>query len=255
MSIADVQWLVAAALIFVPLERLLPLHAGQKPWRPDFAVDILHLFVSGFLIRSGAFATTLLLSVAARSFVPAELFQAVRAQPIWAQFVELLILSDLCFYAAHRLVHTVPLLWRFHAVHHSSERMDWLATYRVHPVDQVINSTIIALPSIALGFSPTAVVVYAALYRWHAVLLHSNVRIELGVVGKVLATPRFHHWHHADEPQAYNKNFGGQLAFWDHLFGTAYAREPLPMRYGTGGDVPEGYMPQLLSPFKRRGRT
>jgi sterol desaturase/sphingolipid hydroxylase (fatty acid hydroxylase superfamily) len=250
MLFVSLQTFAAAALIFFPLERLFPLHRDRGWRRPDAPTDILHFFLSGFLIRMGAFATILALSMAAISVVPAGWRDAIRAQPDWIEFAELLVLADLGFYLAHRLFHAVPSLWRFHAVHHSSERLDWLATYRVHPVDQVLNSTIIALPGVILGFSPGVLLAYAILYRWHAMLLHSNVRVGLGPLDRWIATPLYHHWHHADEAQAYDRNFGGQLVIWDRLFGTFYEEKRLPRLYGVGGNVPASYPAQLLSPFK-----
>ena len=251
----DFLFLFGAGAVLMLLERLLPLHRGQKAIRAGWKTDLLHVFVSGMMIRLGMVFTVLVLSVLAISVVPAPVREAVRAQPDWLEFIEMLVLSDLCFYAAHRLCHTVPWLWRFHAVHHSSENMDWLATYRVHPVDQILNSSIIALPSIILGFSPVAVLAYALVYRLHAPFLHSNVGISLGRVGRWLGfwitSPRFHHWHHADEVEAYDRNFSGQLSIIDRLFGTYYAgsEKRLPLRYGVGGAVPENYLGQMLQPF------
>lgn len=257
MTIAELQILAAAALIFVPLERLFPLHRHQQTLRSGLRVDALHLLVSGSLVRLGLAATVAGLAYACTLIVPDGVQFAIRSQAGWLQFVELLLLADLCFYLAHRLVHTVPWLWRFHAVHHSSEQMDWLAAFRIHPVDQILNSTIIAVPGVALGFSATTLLVYAVLYRVHALLLHSNVRVDFGPLGLVLASPRYHHWHHADEPRAYDRNFGGQLVIWDRLFGTLYESDDLPARYGAGGTVPLGYVRQLITPLlpKRRRRT
>lgn len=252
MSLDHLLTLAAAAVIFMPLERFFPLHRGQSWRRRDLTTDVLHFFLSGFMIRTGAFALTVILSAAAISVVPAGLREAIRAQPGWLQFAELLILADLGFYAAHRIVHAVPLLWRFHAVHHSSEQLDWLATYRVHPVDQIFNSMLIALPSLILGFEPGPLIAYALLYRWHAIWLHSNVRVPIGPLGWLIATPHYHHWHHADEQQAYDRNFGGQLTVWDRLFGTYFEEARLPHRYGLGGEVPDGYVAQLVSPFRLR---
>jgi len=246
----DLLALGAAALIFLPLERLLPLHGRQRVLRRGLDVDLLHLFASGLLIRTGAFATMLLLSVAAISLIPADVREAIRSQPDWIEFVELLLLSDLGIYVAHRTVHAVPWLWRFHAVHHSSEQLDWLATYRVHPIDQIFTITVVAVPAIVLGFSSLPLVAYAAVYRWHATWLHSNVGIGLGMLGRVVTTPHYHHWHHADERQAYDKNFGAQLVIWDRMFGTAYEVERLPSAYGVGGEVAPGYAEQLVAPFR-----
>ena len=257
MTITELQFLGAVALILIPLEQLLPLHRENTILRPGLGVDVLHVVISQVLIRAGMVATVLALSYVCALIVPDRVQDAIQGQTGWVQFVQLLLLADLCFYLVHRLVHTVPWLWRFHAIHHSSEQMDWLATFRVHPVDQILNSTIIAVPGVALGFSPAALLAYALVYRVHATLLHSNVRVDFGPLGRVFASPPYHHWHHADEAQAYDRNFGGQLVIWDRLFGTLYESADLPARYGTGGTVPNGYIKQLLTPLlpKRRRRT
>lgn len=251
-NLQDFLFLFGAGAVLLVLERLLPLHPGQKSLRPGWKVDILHVFLSGTLIRLGTTLTVLAASVFAISVVPASIRDAVRAQPDWLEFLELLVLSDLCFYAAHRMCHAVPLLWRFHAVHHSSEHLDWLATYRVHPVDQIFNATIIALPAIVLGFSPIPLLIYALIYRVHAPLLHSNLRFDIGPLGVLVTSPRFHHWHHADQVEAYDRNFAGQLSIIDRLFGTHHApgERSLPTDYGVGGAVPETYVGQLVQPFR-----
>jgi sterol desaturase/sphingolipid hydroxylase (fatty acid hydroxylase superfamily) len=256
VTIEQLQVIGAAALILVPLEWLFPLHRDKKILRPGLWVDVLHVVVSGTLIRLGIVATVLGLSYLSALAVPDRVQTAVHSQAGWLQFVELFVLADLCFYLAHRLVHAVPRLWRFHAVHHSSEHMDWLASFRVHPVDQILNSTIIAVPGVALGFSPATLLAYVLLYRVHALLLHSNVRVDFGPLGRVFASPRYHHWHHADERHAYDRNFGGQLVIWDRLLGTVHESSGLPARYGVGGSVPDGYVQQLVTPLlpKRRHR-
>ena len=254
MTISELQFVAAAALILVPLERLAPFHHEQRTLRPGLRVDALHLLVSGILIRVGAAATVAVLSYASALAVPEAVHVVIRGQPGWMQFVQLFVLADFFFYLAHRLVHRVPWLWRFHAVHHSSEHMDWLATFRVHPVDQILNSTIIAVPAAALGFSSGPLLVYALVYRVHALLLHSNVNAPLGPLERVFASPRYHHWHHADERHAYDRNFGGQLVIWDHMFDTWHEPNGRPAKYGVGGTMPAGYIQQLLAPFRPKPR-
>lgn len=251
LSLDDLLFLLGAGSALIALERLLPLHPGQKILRQGWKIDLMHVFLTGIVIRLGMVSAMMVASVMAVSVVPEPVREAVRAQPDWLEFVELLILSDLCFYLAHRLCHAVPLLWRFHAVHHSSEQLDWLATYRVHPVDQILNSTMIALPALVLGFSPLPLLVYALIYRIHSPLLHSNARIDLGPLGRLFTTPRFHHWHHADQADAHDHNFGGQLAIFDRLFGTHYVpgERSLPVQYGIGGALAQRYPSHLLQPF------
>lgn len=251
MTGPDFIFLLVAAVVLIGLERLIPLHPSQKTLRAGWRTDLAHVFISGTVIRLGAGLLVLGLSVLSLSIAPAFVREAVRAQPDWLEFIEVLVLSDLFFYLAHRLCHASPTLWRFHAVHHSSEQMDWLATYRVHPVDQILNSTMIALPVVALGFSPLPILAYHLIYRIHAPLLHSNVRVDLGWLGRIISTPRFHHWHHADHVEAYDRNFAGQLSIIDRLFGTDHrvAPDALPERYGVGGAVPAHWLGQILQPF------
>lgn len=250
MKPEDLLQVLALAVIFTPLEQLLP--AGTRDWSPRrLLTDVLHLLVSGAMIRWGCVVAAVAIGWAIGQAAPGGMGQAVRSQPTWLQFAELFVLSDLCFYAAHRLVHSVPWLWRFHEIHHSSEHLDWLATYRVHPVDQILNSTIIALPSLVFGFAPLALLIYALVYRAHALLLHANIRLDFGPLKWVIASPHYHHWHHANEPAAYDRNFGGQLVIFDWLFGTLNMPAHRPAAFGVVAPVPVTFLGQLAHPFRR----
>ena len=74
------------------------------------------------------------------------------SQPIWLQFIEIMVLTDLTQYWVHRVFHRVPFLWSFHAVHHSAQTMDWLAGSRMHVVEIVVLRGITVIPMYALGF-------------------------------------------------------------------------------------------------------
>lgn len=250
MTPRDLMILAALALIFVPLEHLRPTWRRPVDWN-RIRVDVMHIFIGGALIRWGAVFMTLGLTAAAASLMPGSIAATIQAQPVWLQFIELFLLSDLAFYAAHRLFHAAPFLWRFHEIHHSSEHLDWIATHRVHPVDQILNATIIAAPALLLGFSPLPMLIYGLIYRFHAVLLHSNVRLDFGPLRWIIASPQHHHWHHADQPEAYDKNFGGQLVIFDWLFGTLnLPARAFPERYGVSAPVPSTYLGQLAHPFR-----
>lgn len=252
LSLEDFLFIAGVGVILLALERLIPMHPEQQSLRRGWKVDILHVILTGSIIRLGTTLAVITASVLALSVVPDSVRDWVRAQPDWLEFIELFLLSDLCFYLAHRMCHAVPVLWQFHAVHHSSEQLDWLATYRVHPVDQILNSLVIALPALVLGFSPLPILIYAMVYRIHAPFLHSNVDFNLGPLGQIFTTPRFHHWHHADQPEAYDRNFGGQLTIFDRLFGTHHkpGETTIPRRYGIGGEIAENYTSHLLRPFQ-----
>lgn len=250
MPRAELILLLALGLVFIPLEWVRPVRRVPSDWQ-RLRTDALHVVFSGAAIRWAVAALMIGLALAAAPFAPGAVGAQVRAQPGWLQFVEILLISDLAFYLTHRLRHAVPWLWRFHEVHHSSEKLDWIAGHRVHPVDQIIESSAIAAPAVLLGFAPEPLLAYALIYRWHAVLLHSNVRIDFGPLKRLIASPQYHHWHHADQAWAYDRNFGGQLVIFDRLFGTLNLPDGMPAKYGLSSPIARDYLGQLAHPFLR----
>lgn len=248
-DLIDLKAILIIALIFIPLERLLPLHEEQPLTRRHWLNDLVYLLVNGIVIKIGLLVVVGTAMLVLRRFIPAELTQAVQSQPIWLQAIEVVILADTGFYLAHRAFHAVPFLWRFHSIHHSIEEMDWLAAHRVHPIDQILTKSASFLPVFALGFSSPAILIFTLLYQWQSLFIHSNTRIKFGPLKWLLASPQFHHWHHANERQAYDKNFAGQLPLLDMLGGTLFMPDRMPEKYGTDDPVPSLYHQQLAYPF------
>lgn len=246
--------LLLLAVIFVPLERLFPLRPEQQVFRPGWSTDTLHFFVSHLLVQ----LTTLLTVMPATTIVAAagsmRLHELVQAQPLVLQFFEVVVVADLGEYAVHRLFHAVPFLWRFHAIHHSSIHLDWIAGSRLHLVDVVITRGLTLVPIVLLGFSQPAVYAYVVFVSFHAVFIHANVRFRGGWLERVLVMPRFHHWHHSAASEAVDKNFAVHIPWVDRLFGTYHLPDDKwPEEYGIAGDpVPEGYLAQLADPFSAR---
>lgn len=169
--------------------------------------------------------------------------------------MEIFIIADTGFYLAHRAFHAFPVLWRFHSIHHGIKELDWLAAHRVHPVDQIATMTASLLPVFALGFSGPAIIVFAVVYQWQSLLIHSNTKIPFGPLRWIFASPQFHHWHHGNQPEAYNTNFAGQLPFIDLLFGTFYLPgNRTPEKYGIDEDLPAYYHQQFIYPFIKESR-
>jgi sterol desaturase/sphingolipid hydroxylase (fatty acid hydroxylase superfamily) len=242
-----------ACIIFIPLERLLSLHEGQRIFRKWWWNDLIYVFVNRLLITAGVGLLAYGVIVLTGWLMPARVQEAVAAQPYWLQVVEAIILADLGFYSAHRMFHSIPWLWKFHAVHHSIEELDWLAAARVHPIDQIVTKSMSVLPLYALGFAATPIGIFAAIYFWHSILVHANVRLNFGPLRWLIASPEFHHWHHANQREAYNTNYAGQLSILDKLFGTMYMPEGrIPDKYGVDDPVPNTYILHLIYPFKRR---
>jgi sterol desaturase/sphingolipid hydroxylase (fatty acid hydroxylase superfamily) len=172
--------------------------------------------------------------------------------PFWLQAIMMLVLADFAGYWTHRAFHR-RRLWKFHAIHHSSETLDWLSALRGHPVNEVLSRIATTLPLLAFGFAPAAAVWVAPAFAIFAILLHANLDWDWGPLRTVIASPRFHRWHHTTEREARDKNFAGLFPVWDLLFGTYYMPEGrIPERFGTQTPVPDGLWRQLMFPFRKR---
>lgn len=255
MDILNLKALLIAVLIFVPIERLFALRPGQKILRKAFFNDLIYALFNGVPISLGLIAAVTLATGTVGQLIPVYISSSVSSQPFWLQVIEIIVIADIGFYLAHRMFHAVPFLWRFHAIHHSIEELDWLAAHRVHPVDQVLTKGASLVPVYLLGFSSPAIALFALMYHAHGLLLHANVKLNIGPLRWLIASPQFHHWHHAHERAAYDKNFAGQLSFIDALFGTMYLPgKAVPERYGVDDPIPPTYVEQLAYPFIPKGK-
>jgi sterol desaturase/sphingolipid hydroxylase (fatty acid hydroxylase superfamily) len=246
--------LVAYSAVYIPLERLFARNPAQPIVRRGFATDLAYFFVSSLLVQ----VTTLLTMKPAMVLFdwakPPALAAWVSGLPFLVQVPVLLFVADLTQYWVHRAFHRVPWLWRFHAIHHSAEDMDWLAGSRLHLFDAIVTRAATYVPIYLLGFSESALFAYVLWVVIQATSIHANVRWELRPVRWLLATPAFHHWHHSAEAEAVDKNFAVHLPVLDRLFGTYHLPERWPKSYGLAhGGVPSGYLRQMAYPFQRRG--
>lgn len=251
--------LIVYSAVFIPLERLFALRIGQAVFRRQWLVDLTYFFVNSLLIEILTILT-LRPALILLGGVRAEALGAfVGSQPIVLQVVALVLVADFTQYWVHRTFHAVAFLWPFHAIHHSSEEMDWLAGSRLHLIDVIVTRGLTYMPIFVLGFSTRALAVYVLLVAAQATFIHANVRWEFRALRKIVATPVFHHWHHSSARDAVDKNFAVHTPLWDLLFGTFYDPGRWPAGYGLSApqDVPARWTTQLLYPFGWRpgGRT
>ncbi len=242
--------LFVLAFVFIPVEMLFARRPEQRFFRPGWLTDVLHFMVSHLLVQLTVLLTLLPAAVFFRWAVSPRVQSLVAGQPLVLQFVEIVIVADLAEYAIHRAFHQVPWLWPFHAVHHSSQTLDWLAASRIHLVDAVVTRALAFVPLYVLGFAPGAVYAYLVFVSFHAIFLHANVRFRFGPLAWIVGTPQFHHWHHAVHPV--DKNFAIHLPVIDRIFGTHYLPAGRwPDDYGLEGQpVPPRYPGQVLYPFR-----
>lgn len=244
--------LLLYSAVFVPIERLFALRREQLVFRRHWRVDLAYFFCNSLLVEV---LTVFTLTPALVLFDWARVgwvATQVAALPVPVQVVAMVLIADFTQYWVHRTFHAVPLLWPFHAIHHSAEEMDWLAGSRLHLVDVLLTRGVTYVPIFVLGFSQPALIVYVVLVAAQATFIHANVRWEFRPVRHVVATPAFHHWHHSADEEAIDRNFAVHTPMWDLLFGTYHLPDRWPTRYGIHGrPVPAGWWRQLVQPFRR----
>lgn len=242
-------------VMFLPLERLFPGHR-QKFFRREWGTDLL-FFLGQFLLWNAPVVVALTLVYENIRVLPIHGLQdAIATQPIWLQFLEVILISDLLIYWAHRLSHSNRFLWRFHRVHHTSERIDWIAAYREHPFDNLYTRMVENLPLIVMGFPLHLLAGFAMFRGMWAVYIHSNVALTPGPLRYLIGAPRLHHWHHAITHSG-RVNFANLSPLMDLMFGTFHDPGHMPRQYGVPDRVSHNYFAQLIEPFrprKARGR-
>lgn len=237
--------------LFVPLERFFPARPEQTVFRPEWQEDMFYYLISSMMVQILGFIT-LAPSNFVNAQVPLDDFRAyIVALPFFVQVVIIMAATDFVQYWVHRSFHMVPFLWRFHAIHHSTKKMDWLAGARMHLAEIAVLRSLTALPMFTLGFKPEAIQGYLLIVYFYSSFIHANIGWKFGFIERFLVTPRFHHWHHGSDRDAIDINYASHFPIYDWLFGTHHLPETeWPENYGVVGDnVPRGYLKQFIHPF------
>lgn len=247
------------------LEIVVPWRKNQRIFRRDFWLDTFYMFFNFFLFRVLLFAA--LVKITYTLFVSfLELFgyqggaMLDLSQLHWGvQLALYFLIADITQWGVHVLLHRVPLLWRFHKVHHSVKEMGFAAHLRYHFMENVFYqpAKYVAL-SLLFGFE----LQYAFYVYYTATLIghinHANLNIDYGPLKYILNNPKMHIWHHAKElpnEHPYGMNYGISLSIWDYLFRTAYVPSDgrdIELGFDDVDDYPKGFIGQVIEPFKRK---
>jgi sterol desaturase/sphingolipid hydroxylase (fatty acid hydroxylase superfamily) len=246
-------WLFGISLASVLVERLWPWRS-QPILRGGIASDLVYVvFNSHYLGMLLALASQQLFRV----YDPTNRLSLglVRGLPAWLQLLTVLFLFDFFQWCIHNLLHRVPVLWRFHMVHHSVTEMDWLGDWRFHWGEILVYRTLLYAPSAILGFDLAVLFWYGIISTIVGHYAHANTRLGIGFLKYVINTPQMHIWHHT-HPQCgpINRNFGITLSVWDWIFRTAFMPpSQQPARLGFEGieSYPKELPGQWMAPFRR----
>jgi len=240
-------------LIFSPIEVLWPAYPKQSVFRNEWLTDIVYFLsthlpiqITSFLILLPATQLTAIVGIPS-------VIEAMGRLPWLVQFFLAVLVADLAEYFIHRAFHSVPFLWRFHAIHHSSPALDWIAGSRSHLVDDVVVRGFILIPMM-LVFPHDINVAYLFFVTLHATWTHCNFGPTIKWLEPFLILPRFHHWHHTSQKEAIDKNFAIHFPWIDRIFGTYYFPEDKwPDTYGLHNEkMPAGFWGQFFYPFIRK---
>ena len=180
--------------------------------------------------------------------------------PLWLEGLFGILFLDLAIWTQHLITHRVPLLWRFHRVHHADRDMDVTTAIRFHPVE-IAASMLLKIGLVyAIGPPALAVLIFEVLLNATSLFNHANIALPPGIdrwLRLVLVTPDMHRVHHSADRPEHDSNFGFALSVWDHLFGTYRAQPALGHDGMTVGldwqdDRPARLGWSLTLPFRRR---
>jgi lathosterol oxidase len=238
-------------LIFSPIEVIWPAYPEQKVFRKEWLLDIIYFLSTHLPIQVTSFLILLPATQLTTTLGIPTLIEATGRLPWLLQFFLAVLVADLCEYFIHRAFHTVPFLWRFHAIHHSSKALDWIAGSRAHLVEDVVLRGLMLIPMMFI-FPHGIIVAYLLWVTIHATWAHCNFRPNIDWLDPYIVQPRFHHWHHTSQKESIDKNFAIHFPWIDRIFGTHHLPKDgsWPATYGLDNEVlPSGFWAQFFHPF------
>lgn len=244
------------ALIIV-FERFFPNNANWNKSQGDVVPDIAHniLYYSVFLVSPvlTVFVATGLFWLAGSLFSKEQLAIWPNNLPLIAQLIIALIIAEFIAYWVHRAHHSVPLLWRLHAVHHCPGRLYWFNTGRFHLLNALFDVLPVFVVLYILGISEMVFMAFLLFTAVNAFFQHGNLKISIGPLNWIVSGAELHRWHHSNVLEESNHNYGQNLIIWDIVFGTRYFPKNIlqPNKIGMTypSNFPKSFTKQQLSPF------
>jgi len=218
-AFAGVFGLMALWELAAPRRRL---RVGKRRWAGNIPLMIFNTVLLRVAVPLGAYGAAEV--AAARGWGFLNLVDA----PALVEVTIAVLLLDLTIYLQHRIFHAVPVLWRFHKVHHADNDIDVTTGLRFHPASMVLSMGVKIGATIAIGASPLAVLIGETALNLTAMFNHANVSMPVGldrVLRWIVVTPDMHRVHHSVGRDEHSRNFGFNFPWWDRLLGT-YRDQP-----------------------------
>ncbi len=249
-------WAMGVAIVVIPTliiwEKYLP---SRVQWQPNWKlikVDLqfLALVHMAFVELLGAAIAIFLIGVWGSKAPLAHWWPG--DWPFWAQVALVVFIADFIHYCYHRALHELPILWMFHSLHHSVDRLYTINSTRFHPLEVGGEYILKTMPFILMGVDPRVFGFWVVLHLIIAFTQHCNVDFYFGILSKVFLTAEHHRWHHSANVRESNANYATVFCLWDRVFGTYYCpRKRRVGKLGISEMYPEGFWAQLKKPFVR----
>ncbi len=250
--------LVGGMLFFWIIEGaipLLPMTYKKNKYRHaavNFGFTVIHLIIHTFLA---------ILIIKLSDWCKASNFGLVywfNAGILWTIIIGVLSL-DFSSWLVHFVMHKVPVLWRFHLVHHSDNNVDVTTGLRHHPGDSLLRGIFFLLLIFISGAPMYSVMIYQTLVVVATAFTHANIRLPKkldAVLSYFLISPNMHKVHHHWKQPYTDSNYGAVFSIWDRLLGTFTKLDVNEIKYGLDKHYPnekdEAIINLLKHPFTRR---
>ena len=245
---------IAGILVVAAFERIQPYRPDWNHSKGDLLTDALYLptyLGVNDVIEPFVRGATVAVGVALSEALGIGLWPG--DWPVFGQLALACVVVEAFDYWPHRLLHEIPALWRFHAVHHNPKRVYWLNATRAHPVEVAFRGIVNVIPLALLGAGPDVIALVAVANAVLGVYQHANIDFALGPLSWIFSVGEMHRWHHSVRLEEANSNYGSNFLFWDVVFGTRFrdtSREG-PEEVGIAhDDLPRQWWLQLAAPFR-----
>ena len=249
--------LVGGLLLFWIIEGAIPLfqlqykksklrHAGV-----NFVFTVIHLIIHTFLA---------ILIIKLSDWCAATGFGLVywtNANILFSILIGVLAL-DFSSWLVHIVMHKVPVLWRFHLVHHSDTNVDVTTGLRHHPGDSLLRGMFFLLLIFISGAPMYSVMIYQTLVVLATAFTHANISLPPKLdkaLSWFLISPNMHKVHHHWKQPYTDSNYGAVFSIWDRLLGTFTILDTKDIKYGLDryypADKDENVMKLMVKPFKK----
>lgn len=254
-SLQKFIWVVGCLSLFWILEGVYPLKKHQyNKWK--HAKTNLVLLLSTMIIN----VVFGIITIGIFSWIDATNFGLLNMinLPVWAEIIlAILILDFTSQYVVHFMLHKIPVMWRFHTVHHSDTHVDVTSGTRHHPIDFIFRETFALIGIIIAGLPVSYYLMYRILTVLFTYFSHADIKLPIKLdktISLIFVSPNMHKFHHHHVMPWTDTNFGNIFSIWDRIFGTFIYNDTKDIVYGVDildAKKADDILYQLKTPFKK----